>query len=110
MNNKQLTVLAWIKAKPGMEEAVKKELLDILDAVRTYGADYGAVSYDQHQSVEDPTVFFLYENWKSRDGFDRYHTSASPDKPFLEKTKDMLAEPIQVTFHHMISGDITHGG
>lgn len=32
MNDKQLTVLAWIKAKPDMEEAVKKELLDILDA------------------------------------------------------------------------------
>lgn len=106
MSDKQLTVLAWIKAKPGMEEAVKRELLAIVGAVRAYGSQFGAVSYDQHQSIENPTVFFLHENWESREGFDNYHASASPDKPFLEKTKDMLAEPVQITFYQMISKDV----
>ena len=39
--NEQLTVLAWLKARPGMEETVKQELLALVKPVRSEGAKRG---------------------------------------------------------------------
>jgi len=38
----------------------------------------GYVNYDLHQGVEDPAVFFFYENWEAVEDLD---APAAPGKP-----------------------------
>lgn len=60
MTDTTLTVIAKIKAKPGMEEQVKQGLINIIAPSRQ---DRGNLTYDIYQSNSDPTLFFTHENW-----------------------------------------------
>ncbi len=51
---KEVTVLALLKAKPGLEEEVKRELLALQRPTRF---EEGCISYDLHRSKEDPSCF-----------------------------------------------------
>lgn len=58
-----LTVVATLKAKPGLE----KKLGDILKTlVAPTQKEEGCLNYDMHQSDEDPGVFVFHENWATR--------------------------------------------
>lgn len=104
--NEQLTVLAWLKARSGMEETVKQELLALVEPVRFEGTKRGLLNYDQHQDPQDRTRFFLYENWLSRKHYDDYHANRPAAlKAFLAKGEEILAEPPRSTFWQMISED-----
>ena len=72
-----LTVIASMRAKPGKEQALR-EALEALIAPTSQ--EDGYVNYDLHQGVEDPAVFFFYENWTSGEALDA-HLAA----PHLEK-------------------------
>lgn len=99
MGEQQVTVVARFKAKAVMEEGVKRELLKLIESSR---ADEGCINYDLHQGIDDPTVFFFYENRQSGE-----HLSRHSDMPHLQAlragVKDMLAEPPEVTLLKMIS-------
>jgi len=58
MGSRKVTVLARMKAKRGMEEKVKQELLSLVGPTH---AEAGCINYDLHQSVQDKTLFMLYE-------------------------------------------------
>ena len=57
-----LTVIAYMKAAPGREAELKTALEALIEPTR---GESGYVNYDLHQGVEDPSVFFFYENWES---------------------------------------------
>lgn len=57
-----LTVIAYMRAKPGKEDELRAELEALIPPT---AAEDGYVNYDLHQGVEDPGVFFFYENWES---------------------------------------------
>ena len=57
-----LTVIAYMKAKPGREDALRAALESLIPATT---GEPGNVNYDLHQGVEDPAVFFFYENWET---------------------------------------------
>ena len=64
-----LTVIAYMRAKPGKED----ELRDALKAlIEPTSKEQGYVNYDLHESVEDPGVFFFYENWNSAQDLDAH--------------------------------------
>ena len=60
--SKQITVLAIARAKPGMEAELGKRLLAMVEPSRT---EEGCISYDMHQSNEDPAIWMAYETWRS---------------------------------------------
>jgi quinol monooxygenase YgiN len=64
-----LTVIAYMRAKPGKEQALR-EALEAL--VPPTSQEDGYVNYDLHQGVEDPGVFFFYENWESPEHLDAH--------------------------------------
>jgi len=99
MTNKQVTVLARVKAKPGMEEVVKKECLALVAPSRV---ERGCINYDLHRSAADPSTFVFYENWTSREDLDR-HLGSPYAHRFDESTKGMLDGPEEITFWEMIS-------
>ncbi len=64
MSNKKLTIIAEILAKPEKRELVKNELLKLIKITL---AEEGCVNYDLHQDNQNENLFLFYENWKSRE-------------------------------------------
>lgn len=64
MSNQKLTIVARILAKEEKRELVKTELLKLIDSTR---AEEGCINYDLHQDNENKNLFLFYENWTSRE-------------------------------------------
>ena len=93
MTNQIITVVARIKAKPGLEDTVRQELLKLLGPTRS---EKGCINYDMHQCCEDASLFLFHENWSSDEDL-RVHLAAPHIKSWFEKSKTLLAEPVEVT-------------
>jgi len=87
-----LTVMAKIKAKPGKEEETKAVLEGLLKPTRQ---EEGCIQYDMHQDHDDPSLFFFYENWESREHLDR-HLKTPHLKDFLGQEDALLEEPVAI--------------
>ena len=61
---KPLTIVARFKAKPGREEKLARNLLNLIPPTLV---EPGCLNYDLHRSTEDPAVFLFFENWESRE-------------------------------------------
>ncbi|MBW1856287.1 MAG: antibiotic biosynthesis monooxygenase [Deltaproteobacteria bacterium] len=61
----EVTVIAQIKTKEGMEEKVGKELLKLVVPTRS---EQGCIVYNLHQSAESKSLFMFYECWKRASG------------------------------------------
>jgi quinol monooxygenase YgiN len=64
-----LTVIAKVVAKKGSEEAVKAELLKVIEPTRL---EEGCIGYFLHQDLADPAQFIFYENWINDEYLDRH--------------------------------------
>lgn len=64
MTSQKLTIVAQIWAKEEKRDLVKSELLKLIDITK---AEEGCIDYDLHQDNENPNLFLFYENWESRD-------------------------------------------
>ncbi len=89
-----LTVLALIKAKPGKEEALKQELLALIEPTQ---AEPGYIEYRMHQSLDDKACFMFYEHWASKDALNE-HIQTPHLQALLAKADDLFAEPLDVRF------------
>jgi len=96
---KKVTVVARLKAKAGLEEKVKQELMKMVEATRK---ESGCLNYDLHVDESDPACFLFYENWVSKMALDNhFHTEHFVR---LQSMKDELfAEPTSINFMKMIS-------
>ncbi len=90
---KSVTVVATIKVKEDMVDSVKKKLEGLVTATVK---EEGCINYNLHQSLDDRSLFIIYENWESRDALDR-HMASPHFKAWREKGKDLLADIPQVT-------------
>ncbi|HEY5847236.1 MAG TPA: putative quinol monooxygenase [Microlunatus sp.] len=87
-----LTVIANMRAKPGKEQELRAALEALIE--RTV-AEAGYVNYDLHQGVEDPAVFFFYENWESADHLDA-HLSAPHLQEFSARLDELLDGELRI--------------
>jgi quinol monooxygenase YgiN len=99
MEKGTLTVVARIKAKAGMEERVREELMALVAPTH---AEPGCVNYDLHQSIDKPAEFLFHENWVSKQDLDD-HLKTPHLQSFLGKAEEILAEPVDITLWNMIS-------
>jgi quinol monooxygenase YgiN len=99
MADNKVTVVARIKAKPGLERQVAEALSSLVQPTRK---ESGCVNYDLHQSPEDKTVFLFYENWISKRDLDQ-HLETPHMRDFLGKAPNLLAEPVEITLWDMTS-------
>jgi len=99
MENQRITVLALVKAKEGMEETVREELLALVNPTRS---EPGCINYDLHQATDEKSLFMFYENWKSMDDLEQ-HRVRPHMKAYKQKAAGLLAKPIEVTLFKMIS-------
>jgi quinol monooxygenase YgiN len=96
-----ITVVSRIKAKAGMEEEVKKELMALINPTRS---EEGCINYDLHQSTDNKSLFLFYENWTSKDALDEHMNKPHLDA-FKKKGRKLLAEPLDVTLWEKIITD-----
>ena len=89
----KVTVIAFHRAKPGKEQALREALL----AVRAPTLkERGCINYDLHESPSLPGVFVFLENWESKADLDDHLASPHIDA-FRAKAPDLLAEPADIT-------------
>ena len=98
MADKKVTVVARIKTKAGMEEEVRQKVMSLAVPTRS---EPGCINYDLHQSVDDKSLFLLYENWLSKDDLDK-HLEMPYLKAWREEAKALLARPTEVTLWEKI--------
>lgn len=106
MAGTKLTVVARIKAKAGMEEKVREELLALVAPTRK---EPGCLNYDLHQAQDDSSLFVFYENWLSKKDLDE-HLQMPYLQAFLAKADHLLAQPVDITLWEMISPEVKKTG
>ena len=99
MQAKYLTVVANMVAKSGKEKLVREELLSLVEPSRR---DEGCISYDLHQSVEKPELFYFHETWTSKQMLDR-HLEKPDLQAVLGRVSKMLAQDPSITLWEKIS-------
>jgi quinol monooxygenase YgiN len=99
VSENKISVVATFNAKAGMEETVREAVLALVAPTR---AESGCINYDLHQSIDDPTVFILYENWVSKADLEA-HLAMPYLQQFLARADEMLSAPVDIALCEMIS-------
>lgn len=81
-----LTIIAYMRAKSGRESELRQALEALIQPTTQ---ERGYVNYDLHQGVEDPSVFFFYENWESAEDLNE-HLNAPHLQHFSAIMGDLL--------------------
>ena len=89
----KVTVIAYHRAKPGKEGALREALLAVCAPTR---AEKGCINYDLHVSPDDPGLLVFHENWESKADLDAHLASVHIDA-FRAVAPDLLAEPPDIT-------------
>ncbi len=88
-----LTVIAHMRARPGKEQELRDALVSLVEPT---SQEAGYVNYDLHESVEEPGVFFFYENWESPEHLDA-HLAAPHLERFVAVMDDLLDGGLHIT-------------
>ncbi|AIL12551.1 hypothetical protein IM40_01890 [Candidatus Paracaedimonas acanthamoebae] len=90
----EYTVLAIVEAKVGQEELLKQALGKVAELSRTENT---CLAYRLHQDLNNPTQFFFYETWESKEAH-----QAQFGKPYIQELatqlESLLTKPYQVIF------------
>lgn len=89
-----ITVVARLVAKKDSIEAVKAELLKLIEPTRK---ERGCIEYRLHQDNGDPAVFVFYENWESAASLEK-HTITDHYKAYVSAVDGIIEEK---TVHRM---------
>ncbi len=85
MADEQVSVVARLKAREGLEDRMREELLSLVEPTRK---EEGCLNYDLHQGTEDPSLFYFYENWTSQQDLDE-HLQMPYVQEFAQKLDDL---------------------
>ena len=98
MSPEQITLIAKVKAKEGLEETLKNELIALLEPT---SEEAGCITYNLHQNSEDNSLFMFYENWTSQHALDE-HLQTPHLKAFLAKADALLDGSLDLTTWQML--------
>jgi quinol monooxygenase YgiN len=99
MADSKVTVLAKFKAKEGLEEKVKQEIMARVAPTRS---EAGCINYDLHQSSDDKRIFMLYENWVNKKLLDE-HLQMPYLQSLIAAADELFSEPIEISLWEMTS-------
>jgi quinol monooxygenase YgiN len=92
MNNQEISVIAKMKVKNGVVEDVKEKLTELQMATRK---EAGCNFYQLHQSLDNETVFILYESWQDKSHLDN-HFQSPHFKKWIEDESKFLSGPADI--------------
>lgn len=94
----KVTVVAKLKAKPGMEERVQKELEHMVAETEK---EPGCINYDLHRQIDEPGTFLFHENWESKEALDAH--MQTPHFIHLGKIKaEILREEAEISLFEQV--------
>ncbi len=99
MPNNNVTVIAQVRVKEGLEKKVRAELMKLVTPTRS---EPGCIVYDLYQDADSNAHFMFYECWKSKKDLDE-HLQKPYIKAFMEAADEMLEEPVKVSLWEMLS-------
>lgn len=82
-----------LHALPGQETTLQNALQKLAETTRK---EPGCIQYTVHQSLEKPSLFFLYEVFQSKEDHKK-HCEAPHFALFLQTSKECLKEPAKVS-------------
>jgi quinol monooxygenase YgiN len=94
----QLTLIAKLTAKPETSSALGAGLKALVAPTR---AEPGCQNYLLHRDNSDPSVWVLYETWRSRADLDE-HFSQPYTQALMSRFPELLAKEMELTFCTMI--------
>jgi quinol monooxygenase YgiN len=97
--SKQITVIARLTAKPGLEGRLEELLKSLVEPTR---AEAGCIGYVLHRDLENRGVFYFYENWRSQEDLDK-HFETPHLKQAMQTAPEILAEPLKLTRLEMLA-------
>jgi quinol monooxygenase YgiN len=80
-------IVARVTIKEGQEKAFIEIASKLVAATRE---EEGNLFYTFYQSIEDPLIFIVYEEYKDDDAFEA-HANSTHFAAFVEATNDMMA-------------------
>lgn len=98
-NQQELTLIAQLHAKPGHEEELGRRLLQLVEPSRK---EAGCINYDVHRSNDEPALWMMYENWRSKADLDA-HFEQPYLVEFVKDCADLLAKDMDVKLLSMHS-------
>lgn len=90
----RLTLVARLTAKPDQGEALGEALRGLVEPTL---AEAGAIEYRLHRDNDDPSVWILYETWRSQADLDA-HFAQPYTKAVLDQFPHLLARDMELTF------------
>lgn len=94
----QLTLVAIITAKSGLETELGQRLAALVEPTRQ---ETGCIKYNLHHSQTDEAVWLLYEKWASREALEA-HFAMPYLQAFLVEKDRILAKDMQLMFLDVI--------
>ncbi|TPN22306.1 antibiotic biosynthesis monooxygenase [Mesorhizobium sp. B2-3-3] len=98
-----VTNLAFFRARPGRTHELEMALMALVEPTRS---EAECLTYNLHQSVEDPDVWFVYENWRTPSGLEA-HMHAKHIRKFLAAAPTLITGDIELRRFSMISASTT---
>ncbi|MCT4786912.1 putative quinol monooxygenase [Exiguobacterium aestuarii] len=94
-----ITILANIKAKPGLGSALETHLRQVVTPSR---AEVGCVFYTLHRVEGNPDAFVFYEKWADKAALDAH--ISSPHYQTYRKEAEALLDSRDVQFLEELNG------
>ncbi len=91
----EVNFIVTFEAKSDAIERAKQEVLSLLELV---AKEATCVSIFFHQAVDNPAKFMLYENWASKEIFEREHSKTPYLQAFIERSQNFMIAPMQLSF------------
>lgn len=82
----EIVINAILKAKPGTEDLLRTELLNLIEASR---AEAGCIQYTLHESTEYKDTFVFYEQWKDEKAL-AFHLETDHYKHYRQQTEQLF--------------------
>lgn len=81
-----LVIIAKITAAEGQSEAAKAALLELVEPTRN---EVGCIQYDFHQDLNNPHLFYAYEQWETAEHL-QSHGKSAHILAMRDKTKGII--------------------
>ena len=85
-----IVLVAGLRARPGREKALQELLVQMLEPTRD---EPGCLTYDLHQSVVDPELFFVYAVWQDETCAEK-HSHMKHAQAFKNVAPELLEGPV----------------
>ena len=99
MNNGNYTVMIAGIAKSGMEDYVKRFLQQLMEHSQK---DKGCIMYNIHQSIDNPSEFMVYMQWKNKEAFEQHNLKPEMQEFKHKLAKEMFEEQSPKTYWHLL--------